>query len=1185
MKLYDKSISVLIVTLFIGGVLVGMVDNNYEIEQPILDEVEVVKPAVSPGHNVFLQYISSDNCYYCYTSGGGSESADNLKQSNPDEFVYITYQSASFSVTNDARSGNVAPIFAMNHLGESGGAPTGYLGDSDPARGGCYGNPCNGQAFDPVFEQGGYMAPTINDYQITVTQSINAANSANVDITIEAAYIGSGSAPSTTVLYAAVTEEKCAYTYNDGSYGHNCWRAWLLNGNSYATQSGIVGGGTGFATMNLNAGPHTETWTVPASLARARAGQAGFDNMLSIGAIFSGWSTTSHNEDVFAVSDSSMGPKMELAVTDVTVDNPQSADGYIRGDQVTVTATAGNVGGLNYNDGGNLEIIYMDGNNPVVVSSKPLPALSIQSTTSHTATVDTTNLPANAWTTAFGARLTNLVGDRTASNNILVENYNHDRPPTAKQATVSGDNVIQRGSIFTVVAKGGANDYVDTIQTMSFELEVSPANTNAWDGSIDSGGTVIVNEGTNNEGREYTMTPTLTMPSGMYDLRSKTIDSRGQSSDWRVTPNAFSLANGIPQVTAEPVPTVVCDVVSDVDMTPHISDPETPLGNLIIDSDSPYFVSWNPLTASITVDFSFNPNQGCPLGQKSILVTVDDGGDYSSSGGLPYGTLKFNVIENGQPRWLGLPTQAIDEEGSNSYSTLRLQPYVTDTTPDGQPSSANLLTFDIVGESNPGIISSQIINGVLGFETIGSDSSGQTTLTLRACDEDLECSDQTVLININPINDEPVIDTASLGDLRLKVGEESIIDLDSLVSDVDNTNDELTVIVTSPSEAGGAQYNRQTGMLKLKFNEIGLKNVNLKVVDAYSSSEYTIVIEAYDSDLFTISKTQSESSFMVVDATNLYIGMIPYVNFYLTDAAPLFTSIEVTWQTCSGEGVCDGAWIYDLDMTQSAQGWETEMNIPFVGDPTGQTMARGNGYNYGDYFLVKMEGVDSLNNNYKTPMSEAPKWTITQNLPPASEMADDMLASHIENLNNKIEQLEEQIASSQDEDNSALEQKLVDTMFELELACMDSRAVCVTEETSGTVIDSTNTGANTVVIAGVVIAIIIVALLGGMFLMRGRGYEEVKGFQWADTTLPARDAVANSMYGGTQQIFQQPIQTSYYTNQHQPVYSNQYTQPAPPQNIPQPVAHRGPPLPPGGLPAGWSMAQWEYYGQQYLDRQ
>ena len=27
----------------------------------------------------------------------------------------------------------------------------------------------------------------------------------------------------------------------------------------------------------------------------------------------------------------------------------------------------------------------------------------------------------------------------------------------------------------------------------------------------------------------------------------------------------------------------------------------------------------------------------------------------------------------------------------------------------------------------------------------------------------------------------------------------------------------------------------------------------------------------------------------------------------------------------------------------------------------------------------------------------------------------------------------------------------------------------------------------------------------------------------------------------------------------------------------------GPPVPEGGLPAGWSEEQWQYYGQQYLD--
>ena len=30
-------------------------------------------------------------------------------------------------------------------------------------------------------------------------------------------------------------------------------------------------------------------------------------------------------------------------------------------------------------------------------------------------------------------------------------------------------------------------------------------------------------------------------------------------------------------------------------------------------------------------------------------------------------------------------------------------------------------------------------------------------------------------------------------------------------------------------------------------------------------------------------------------------------------------------------------------------------------------------------------------------------------------------------------------------------------------------------------------------------------------------------------------------------------------------------------------SHVGPQLPPDGLPAGWTMEQWQYYGQQYLD--
>ena len=50
--------------------------------------------------------------------------------------------------------------------------------------------------------------------------------------------------------------------------------------------------------------------------------------------------------------------------------NPSSSDGYII-DQVTVTATAKNVGGLDYTDGGTFEIVYLDTGNPISLVQSP----------------------------------------------------------------------------------------------------------------------------------------------------------------------------------------------------------------------------------------------------------------------------------------------------------------------------------------------------------------------------------------------------------------------------------------------------------------------------------------------------------------------------------------------------------------------------------------------------------------------------------------------------------------------------------------------------------------------------------------------------------------------------------------------------------------------------------------------
>jgi hypothetical protein len=63
--------------------------------------------------------------------------------------------------------------------------------------------------------------------------------------------------------------------------------------------------------------------------------------------------------------------------------------------------------------------------------------------------------------------------------------------------------------------------------------------------------------------------------------------------------------------------------------------------------------------------------------------------------------------------------------------------------------------------------------------------------------------------------------------------------------------------------------------------------------------------------------------------------------------------------------------------------------------------------------------------------------------------------------------------------------------------------------------------------------------------------------------LPSADMIANSMFGGSEEIFKQPspdlsILENLETNDH-------------------------PPIPESGLPDGWSLEQWNHYGQKWLD--
>ena len=92
--------------------------------------------------------------------------------------------------------------------------------------------------------------------------------------------------------------------------------------------------------------------------------------------------------------------------------------------------------------------------------------------------------------------------------------------------------------------------------------------------------------------------------------------------------------------------------------------------------------------------------------------------------------------------------------------------------------------------------------------------------------------------------------------------------------------------------------------------------------------------------------------------------------------------------------------------------------------------------------------------------------------------------------------------------------------------------------------------------------------------------------------LPSSDKIANSMYGGSKEIFEQPppplnIPTEEPTVIEQaPVEEMVGDESVDDVNEEQIVSAAGvPPVPENGLPEGWTMDQWVHYGQAWLDQQ
>jgi len=1182
MKLSMQAIALSIVILFVGSVLTGFVSNSVDEQSQILEDKPVVEnpsQATSPGHVVFGQYISSDNCGHCSKPGGGSDAHHSLKQNHPDEYVYLTYMSASFGDTDTSRAGKTGPY---NWAWSTGGAPKAHFGDrtdssgsGGPGTGGCSisGADASYTSYDATFSSGGCMASTVNDYGMTAAIS-QSGGTYDIDITYR--YTGSGSSASNMKLYAALVDKDCTgYSYSSGiPHGYNCWMAWLTSGDTYKSKNS--GTGSSFISVAPTATSQTESWSsVPSSVVPGGLSKAIVIGVLMTGNQVSAGGTSPH---VYHAIDSTMGPKIDLSIPSFTVTSP-TADSYVRGDVITLDATIANSGDLDYTSGGSVKFYYVLNGQKNYIGQNT--AINTITTTGSSSTMtaqqsfDTSNLPSNSWRTVFGVEL-DTTGESVTSNNIRTTDLEHDRPPTSKSPQVLGTTDISRGNYFSVLAKGEANDNVDTIDTMTFDVEISPAGQNLWSDSIVTGGQNILYMGSANEGREYSLLPTMDMPAGKYDLRSRTVDARGQLSSWSTTTNALDLMNAPPGITPNQVSPVPCDVKTKVDMSGIIVDPETPLNSLVITSSDSSFVAWHPSTTEIEVHFAWSPTQGCPLGQQGIEITMDDGADYSTQRQLPYGTLLFNVLENGQPRWQALPTQVVDEASMGVFSLL---PYLSDTDDVGNSVSASMLQLEIVGLSNNIVFDVSLDGTNVVFETVDDDVNGEVLVTLRASDGE-QFADQDLLIKVNPINDAPRLDLTGLEEITMKIETQRTINLMAVLTDVDNPKNDAFITVSS-DEQGGAKYNPIDGTMTLNFKRSGMHVVTINTIDQYDINTYTMNVDVFDSFPLFVAKENDGSGHFYVNMEDTYIDQYPTANMFMTDSAPVFQSITTTWNICNDEtGTCDGLFEEELDITRSLVGWSTTLDIPSI-FMEGE-LARPSGSVYKDYYQITVRAIDTNGDDYKT--LSGVKWYVLEEMPAPEDMDAEMLQSHIDSLKSEIDALKLQIDQAEEgEDMTAVQETLTAKETSYSTACEDPRSSCPVEGVqSGTGGDENGNYGNLMLILAIVGGVLFLAVSVGLLMRRN---DDDKAFDngpvWQDGDLPIHDTVANSMYGGAAPLFQQQMP--------QPI-----AQPLPqqmPLPIPQPIVQplpvpqvpAGPPLPVTGLPAGWTMEQWQYYGQQYLD--
>ena len=878
-----------------------------------LEQTEMPMYAPSPGHPVFGEYVGAHWCGPCMSSA--SPSLDNLKSSNPEDFTFVSFfQSSSSGYPDDS------PINRRNHVSASAsGIPV--FSFADKQSGTCYKVGAGGtNYYDADFSAGGCMHADASDFSMELGIALNSAGD-TVTTTLDITYLGASDI--TVYVYGAVTEKIGAEAYNDGSRPHHVFREWLLSADNDFTEVTLIPNQV-----------ETLTWDKPLNSVRAGGGNTQWENFWPVFALMDGDYST-YNE-VYAAIDLDMAPLIDIGIVDFEARNANGNNGFVAGDILDLEVDIANNGAEEYSDGGSIDIYHLSNGEEIHLGGISINQLSVGGTQSYTTMFDTSDITlAPSGTSSFRARISGMIGDRVSSNDYLDGLALHDNPPVPNRPVVVADSSVERGTPIQFESTALPNDLVDDMSTMSAELHYSLHGTDTWD---DSWITAIDMVGTGGNSRYiHTITPPMSSQSGSYDIRMQWTDSGGQTSEWEITENAFELRNALPRILGPGddgyagIPTVKVDTVEAVSIVGLVSDAETSHAELIIDSNAHQYISYDPQTLEISVRFdeiSYD-SIGNSISQ-GIFITVGDGEDVNS------GTLMFNVIENGQPRWSGIPTQGFDEGGSSS---LVLTEFLTDTDDNGNSVPANTLSLSVVSISDESLVSAEIYDQTLNVAALDDDSFGTVEITVRASDGVKE-SDTVIIFHVNNVNDAPIIDLGEYSNPVLQTGDRLTLNVLDMVSDVDDSEEDIWITVTT-FVPGAVQYNPISGLATMSWEDAGEEMVTVTAEDRHGASSAAIITVSVVNDLPLLWVDSSGFGDLSVNISSTGFGLNPSVTIENVGVLEL-SEIKVIWSVCNSiTGICND--------------FGTSYNMgPFI-----VLANNGEGLMIGDYVTLSVNAVDS----------------------------------------------------------------------------------------------------------------------------------------------------------------------------------------------------------------------------------